>query len=190
MEAALRLVSETDNTALFPWPETGEGLTFAEATHRVRDVLDERDGLVTLTRKQAAENARLQRRIEEEADPNSHGQGAEIVALIERWKRGADHPGSKISADRVKLVKARLKDGYQIASEEWLPDHVTLELAVDGICAHRFVCNGQRSRSGSLAQRHDRLGIALGGGEKVEEFARLGYKARKAGWTPEGGWPS
>ena len=94
---------------------------------------------------------------------------------------------TKISADRVKLVKVRLRDGYPIASEEPVP---TLELAVDGICAYPYVVNGQRVPTGKPSQRLDRLGIALAGGGSVENFARLGYQARKAGWTPSGGWPS
>ena len=132
------------------------------------------------TRKLEEERARL-RRIAEEDDPAAHPLGKEIVALIERWKLGAGHAKSKTSADRVKAVKARLKDGYSIEQ---------LELAVDGICAYPFVTNGGRARSGQPSNRHDRLGICLGGGEKVEEFARLGHAARKAGWTPEEGWPT
>ena len=61
---------------------------------------------------------------------------------------------------------------------------------IDGIAAHPFVVNGQRVPTGKPSQRHDRLGIALGGGEEVEKFARLGYAARKAGWRPETGWPT
>lgn len=181
MEAALRLVSDSDQAPVLPWPETGEALTIEQAIHKVRDVIDERDGLVTLTRKQAKENAALQRRIAEDEDPNSHPRGAEIVELIQRWMRGTGHAKSKVSADRVKLVKARIKDGYEISAEEWLPDIPTLELAVDGIASHPFVVNGTRVPTGPKASRHDRLGIALGGGEKVEEFSRLGYKARKNG---------
>lgn len=175
----------------FLWPDgSGEILSLADATYRIRDLLDERDGLLTLTAKQARENARLARRVAEDEDPNAHPQGAEIVALIERWKLGAGHPKSKVSADRVKLVKARIKDGYAITDDDPFPDHATLELAIDGIAAHPFVVNGQRVPAGKPSQRHDRLGIALGGGEEVEKFARLGYAARKAGWRPETGWPT
>lgn len=190
MEAApnLRLVGD-DAASSFPWPETGEMLSIADAHYRIRDLQDERDGLLKLTAKQARENAALQRRVAEDEDPATHPQGAEIVAVIERWRTGAGHPQARISADRVKLVKARIKDGYPITAEEPLPSEPTLELAVDGICSHPFVTNGGRARSGQPSNRHDRLGICLGGGEKLEEFARLGYMARRAGWTPEEGWP-
>ncbi len=180
-EPALRLVSDTDQVPVIPWPETGEALTIDQALHRVRDLLDERDGLVVLTRRQAKDNAQIERKLIEEADPASHPRGQEIVDLVERWKRGVGHPKAKISADRVKLVKARIKDGYPLGSEEWLPTEATLELAIDGLCAHPYVVSGQRVPLGNPSQRHDRIGIALAGGEKVEEFARLGYKARRDG---------
>lgn len=188
MEAALRLVSDT--TPGFPWPGTGESLSVEEAHRRIADLIDARDGLLALTEKQARDNRRLERRIEVEEDPHSHPQGAEIVALIERWKAATGHAKSKVSADRVKAVKARVKDGYAITDDDPFPDHATLELAIDGIAAHPFVVNGQRVPTGKPSQRHDRLGIALGGGEEVEKFARLGYAARKAGWRPETGWPT
>jgi len=175
----------------FLWPDgSGEILSLADATYRIRDLLDERDGLLTLTAKQARENARLARRVAEDEDPNAHPQGAEIVALIERWKLGAGHPKAKVSADRVKLVKARISDGYPITDDDPLPGHATLELAVDGLCAHRYVVNGHRVPDGTGSQLHDRLGICLAGGEAVEKFARLGYAARRAGWTPAEGWPA
>lgn len=168
------------------WPDgTGELLSVSDATHRIRDLLDERDGLIATTQRQAREIGRLQRRIAEDEDPDSHPQGAEIVALIDRWKAGSGHHKARTSADRIKLVKARIKDGYAVTSDDPLPTEATLELAVDGICAFPYVVNGHRQNHGSPAQRHDRLGIALEGGEAVEKFARLGYAARRAGWRPE-----
>lgn len=188
MEAALRLVSDT--APGFPWPGTGESLSVEEAHRRIADLIDARDGLLALTEKQARDNRRLEKRIEVEEDPHSHPQGAEIVALIERWKAATGHAKSKVSADRVKLVKARIKDGYAITDDDPLPGHATLELAVDGLCAHRYVVNGHRVPDGTGSQLHDRLGICLAGGEAVEKFARLGYAARRAGWTPAEGWPA
>lgn len=157
-------------------PDTGE---VEERDSLIADLEDRIEGYRKTCDKQAREIGALARRIAEEDDPAAHPLGKEIVALIERWKLGAGHAKSKTSADRVKAVKARLKDGYSIEQ---------LELAVDGICAYPFVTNGGRARTGQPSNRHDRLGIALGGGEKVEEFTRLGYAARKAGWTPEQGW--
>lgn len=176
----LRLVGDTA-VDTFPWPETGELVSFIDATYRIRDLIDERDGLLKLTAKQARENAALARRVAEDESAESHAKGREIVELIERWKRVTGHVKSKTSGDRIKLVKARLKDSYSVEQ---------LELAVDGIGAFPFVTNGRRTRIGQPSNRHDRLGICLGGGEKVEEFARLGHAARKAGWTPEEGWPT
>lgn len=139
------------------------------------------DGLGSLP-EPSREQGRIARRIAEEDDPNSHPLGREIVVLIERWKLASGHAKSKTSADRVKLVKARLKDDYSIEQ---------LELAIDGIAAYPYVgTGGQRFSKGKPGQRHDRLGIALGGGEAVEKFAVLGHEARGKGWTPEGGWPA
>ncbi len=145
----------------------------------VADLEDKVEGYRKTVEKQAREIGTLSRRIQQDEDPNSHPLGKEIVELVERWKQATGHPKSKTSADRVKLIKARLKDGYSL-------DH--LELAIDGIAAFRFVVNGQRSQTGKPSQLHDRLGICLGGGEAVEKFALYGHEARKAGWTLEG-WP-
>ena len=165
--------------------ETGEVVTDCpdcrDKDYKLRDLEDKVAGLMATVEKQARTIGALERRIAEEEDPNSHPKGKEIVAVIERWKRATGHTKAKVSADRVKLVKARLKDGYELTSEEWLPSEPTIELAIDGIAAFPYVVNGKRERTGKPSQRHDRLGIALAGGEKVEEFARLGYRARQEG---------
>lgn len=186
MSANLRLVTDAGD---FPWPDTGELIPATEAVHRIRDLEDRLAGYKRTIDKQAREIGVLARRVAEDEDPAAHPNGPEIVALIERWRSGAHHPQARISADRVKLVKARIRDGYPITADEHLPSEPTLELAVDGICSHPFVTNGGRAPTGKPSNRHDRLGICLGGGESVESFARLGHAARKAGWTPEGGWP-
>lgn len=165
-------------------PETGEvhdGPSYSDLLHQTRDLEDQLAGFKVTCEKQAREIGSLRRRIADDEDPTTHPQGKEIVALIERWMRGTRHNKAKVSADRVKLVKSRLRDGYPLTSDDEYPAEATLELAVDGIAAYPFVVNGQRVREGKPSQRHDRLGIALAGGEKVEEFARLGYQARKAG---------
>lgn len=179
MEATshLRLVDDTS----FPWPETGELLSLPDATYRIRDLIDERDGLLKLTVKQARENAALARRVAEDESAESHAKGREIVELIERWKRAAGHAKSKTSGDRIKLVKARLKDGYSVEQ---------IALAIDGLAAHPYVVNAQRRPQGKDSQRYDQLKHALNGGQDLERFANLGHNARKAGWTPEGGWPA
>lgn len=126
------------------------------------------------------ENTKLLRKIRRlESDREKERQGdpnrSLILALIERWKRATGHTRSNANAaDRFDLAKARLKEGYT-------PEQ--LELAIDGIGAFRYVINGQRVRDGKASQRHDRLGIALGGGEAVERFANLGAQARKQGLT-------
>lgn len=182
MEAAkanLRLVGDTAADT-FPWPETGELLSFTDAHSRIEDLKDRVAGMHAEVERLARDKVRLERRIAADEDPTNHAQGAEIVALIERWKQATGHTKSKVSGDRVKAVKARLAEDYTIEQ---------LELALDGIAAFPYVgTGGQRFREGKKAQRHDRIGIALGGGEAVERFAVLGHEARAKGWTPEG-WP-
>lgn len=142
---------------------------------QIADLEDKNAGLLRTVEAQARKIGSLERAIRIDEDPLTHPKGQEIVELIERWKAGAGHPKSKTSADRVKVVKARLADGYSIEQ---------LELAIDGICAYPYVgTGGQRFARGNPAQRHDRLGIALGGGEAVEKFANLGAEARKNGWS-------
>lgn len=187
MEAApnLRLVGD-DAASSFPWPETGEMLSIADAHYRIRDLQDEREGLLELTAKQAGENAVLSRRIAGDEDPMRES-AAPARRIVERWL--VHHPRAVLTKGRVKMVRARLADGYALDSEKWLPDHPTLELAVDGVAAFPFLLFGKRKREGAASQRYDDLKDALGDGAKVEESARAGYRARKAGWTPEEGWP-
>lgn len=179
MEAATHLRPVKDSDLLVD-PSTGQAV---DAAYKIRDLEDERVGLISTIEKQARTIGQLERRVTEEEDPNSHPKGKEIVGVIERWMRGSGHTKAKVSADRIKLVKSRLRDSYELSTDEWLPEGPTIELAVDGICAFPYVVNGQRKREGQSSQRHDRLGIALAGGEKVEEFSRLGYLARKNGWV-------
>lgn len=103
-----------------------------------------------------------------EADP----QRQIILGLIELWARVTKHPRANIYAgDRFDHIKARLREGYT-------PEQI--ELAIEGLGAFPFVGPAGRMRSGKPSQRHDRLGIALSGGEAVERFCNLGYQARKA----------
>jgi hypothetical protein len=100
-----------------------------------------------------------------------------ILALIERWKLVTGHPRSNVNAnDRFDLIRSRLREGYT-------PQQV--EMAIDGIGAYPYVVGpGERAREGEPKQRHDRLGICLGCGEKLEHFAVLGWEARRNGGIP------
>lgn len=157
----------------FPWPDdSGELISIETAIDRIRGLMYENEGLVKLTKKQAKENAQLSRRIQEDADPMRHPKGADIVKLIERWKRATGHEKSKTSADRVKLIKARLSDEYSVEQ---------IALAIDGLACFPFVVNAQRKSEGKPSQRFDQLEHALKGGQKLERFAVLGHQARQAG---------
>lgn len=122
-----------------------------------------------------AANRRLHRQIKElqrnrDAERAVDPERWEIKRLIELWKTETGHTKSRTSADRFDLVKARLKEGY--SAED-------IELAIVGIGTFRYVTDTGRSREGTPKERHDRLGIALGGGEALERFANLGAEARK-----------
>lgn len=107
------------------------------------------------------------RAAEREKDP----QRAEIMRLIELWKLRTNHPRANVNAgDRFDVVKARLMEGYSVEQ---------IELAIEGISAWPYVGPEGRMRAGKATQRHDRLGIALGGGESLERFGVLGWQARK-----------
>lgn len=138
-----------------------------DACPRCVALADELVGLRQTLDMQARKIGRLEREAADD-DHESHPQRKEIADLIERWKQVTGHPRAKLSKDRFDVVKARLKDGYTLEQ---------LRLAIDGIGAYPFVVNGSRRREGAPSQRHDKLSIALGGGEAVERFANLGARA-------------
>ena len=162
----LRAVTTAD---LLVDPSTGEPV---DASYRVRDLEDQLAGMVTTVEKQARMIGSLERRVTQEEDIESHPRGSEIVALIDRWKARCRHEKARTSADRVKLVKARLKDGYSPAE---------IAMAIDGLASVPYVVNAQRRAEGNESQRYDQLKHALNGGQDLERFVNLGYQARKAG---------
>lgn len=108
---------------------------------------------------------------DQEAARKADPQRAVILGLIDAWRRHTSHPKANVNAgDRFDVVKARLAEGY--APEQ-------IELAIIGIGAYRYVGPEGRMRAGKATQRHDRLGIAIGGGESLERFAVLGHQAKK-----------
>jgi hypothetical protein len=150
---------------LYTHPETGE--VFAP----VEDLENAESELRKLRRRVKAYERREQEiRLE---DPNRQL----ILSLIERWKRVTNHPNSNANAnDRFDLIRSRLKEGYK-------PEQIAL--AIDGIGAYPYVTGpGQRAREGKPSQRYDRLGLCLGCGEKLEEFANRGWAARRNGGIP------
>jgi hypothetical protein len=183
MSAVPHLRPVTDDDLLVN-PATGEPV---DASYRIRDLEDELSGYKATCSKQARQIGALTRRLDALEDPDHQPANSEVIALIERWRTA--HPKATVSRDRVKLVKARLADGFLMDSEDELPSHPTLELAVDGVLSHPFLVFGKRRREGAKSNRYDDLKDALGDAAKVEESARAGYLARKQGWTLEGGWP-
>lgn len=158
-KAHLRAVVEGETGELFVQPcprcidvELGD---LENAERRIRKL--ERE-------KRALEADQIAKR---EADP----QRQVILDLIDKWRRCTGHPRANLYAgDRFDHVKARLREDYS-------PEQI--ELALEGIGAFPYVGPEGRMRTGTPGQRHDRLGIALGGGESLERFCNLGYQARK-----------
>lgn len=143
--------------------ETGEQL--AECPECLeRD--DKIAGLTVTLHSQAGLIGKMRAELEERLE--NHPRKAEITDLIDHWRKATGHPRSKVSADRVKLVADRFKDGYS-------PE--TLKLAIDGLAAFPYRHYGDRKATGTQAQRDDKLSTALDSGEAVERFANLGHKA-------------
>lgn len=117
--------------------------------------------------KKALQEDKQSKREAEQATP----EGQRVLALIDHWRVCTGHPKANLyAADRYDMIKARLREGYT---------HDQIELAIEGLGAYRYVGPSGRMKTGKPDQRHDRLGIALGGGEDLERLANLGYKARK-----------
>ena len=147
---------------------TGE---LIETDRRIADLEDKVAGLQTTLGMQARKLGQYERE-KAKADPRMDSRYGELKKIVNRWKRATGHEKSMISDDRLKLVRARLKDGYTIEQ---------IELAIDGLAACPYVVDAQRVRTGKPSQRYDQLEHALKGGAKLERFAVLGHKARKAG---------
>ncbi len=187
-EPALRLVGDTAADT-FPWPGTGEMLSFRDAHYRIDEQAEKNAALHKLVESQAVSIRRLEKRVAEDEDPATHPQGAEIVALIDLWRNGTGHKKAKIGVARLRMVRARIKDGFAITLDEGADPEPTLELAVIGICAYPFRVFDRRYRDGNPSNRDDDLSAAMKDEKHVEAMARLGFKALREGWTPEGGWP-
>jgi hypothetical protein len=127
-------------------------------------------GAMTTIRDQNKRIGRLEREIQRQAEAErSHPQHKQILEVIERWKTGTGHPNAKASADRVRLIRARLKDDYTF-------EHI--ELAIDGLIANPFRHYGTPRGAGEPSERADQLDVALGSGKSLEMYANLGARAR------------
>lgn len=186
-EPALRVVGP-DHKAVAKDVAKGDLIIVSTDGEPVAHAKDTIVGLLKLLEGAGKTIGSLERRVQEDADPNHHTKGREIVALIERWKRGTGKKTAKAGAQRVKLIKSRLKDGYPITSDDWLPAEPTLELAVDGLCAFPYRVFDRRQREGKKVNLDNDLTAALKDEKHVEQMARLGYQARKDGlvtWQEE-----
>lgn len=178
MSANLRLVSDNPD-ANFPWPLTGELISIPDAHARIKELHEGKEAMKRLIEEREVKYRRMQKQLEEEADPRNQPNGKERVAVVEYWREVCGKQRSVVSKDRVKMAGARLGDGYTVEQ---------LKLALDGLASHPYRVYDNRLREGRPQDRHDQLKDALGDSEKVEAMANLGHQARRQGWTPSHGW--
>ena len=157
-----------------------------ELEYELRDRDDRCEGYRKTVDKQAREIGALSRKLADEDGVENHPAGTDITALIDLWRGGTGHLKAKAGKTRIKMVKARLADGYPLKAD----DEASLELAVIGLCSHPYRVFDRRGRTGRPSDRDDDLSAALKDEKHVETLARLGWKAKQAGWTAEGGWPN
>lgn len=152
----------------------------------VTDPADTIAGLLRTVEQQGTRIGSLERRVEADGDIDREPKGKEIRALFERWQKATGRTGTKLGKPRVKLVKARLRDGFPITSSETEP---TLELAIDGVAAYPYRVYNRRQKEGRPSDLDNGFDRALQDEKHVEELSRYGWKARQEGWTVENGWP-
>jgi hypothetical protein len=147
---------------------------------------EEITGLEETIRLQAGTIGRLRRQVEQVDSIDTDPKGREIRALFKRHQKATGKTNTKLGKPRVKLVRARLRDGFPFASEEAEP---TLELAIDGVAAFPYRVFNRRERTGRPSDLDNGFDRALQDEKHVEELSRYGWKAKQAGWTVEDGWP-
>lgn len=170
-------------------PETGE---VHHVDARIADLEDELAGAKKTIAAQNRIIGTQERKIKaEEGDPvRGDKEEAKFRALGERWKLASGKKNAVIGKPRLKLMKARRNDGFPITQPDDAEPMATLELAIDGLCAYPYRVYDKRYREGRKQDLDNAIDSALKDEKHVEECARLGWKARQEGWTPEGGWPN
>lgn len=91
-------------------------------------------------------------RVSEKGDDN-----AAVKRIFARWQRTLDHPHARLTPDRVRAVKARLREGYTEAQ---------INAAIDGCAASPFHVGENEQGT-----RYDDLTLICRSGSKLESFA-------------------
>lgn len=135
-----------------------------------------------------AELRRTRRRLKayersKEEQRAAYSERPKVLSVIRYYAELSGHPRLNINAaDRFDMVVARRREQYPFGDPlEEAPESpcATICLAIEGLVAFPYVGpHGRQSHNGSGSKRHDRLGIALGAGEDLERFARLGWMVR------------
>jgi hypothetical protein len=138
-----------------------------------------------------AELRKARRRIKayerrEEDKRAAYSERNKVLAVIRYYAELTGHSNLNVNAaDRFDMIVQRRKEQYPFGDPlEQAPETpcATICLAVEGLANFPYVGpHGRQSHNGRGSKRHDRLGIALGAGEDLERFARLGWKARMNG---------
>lgn len=81
-------------------------------------------------------------------------QRAVVAELFAHWQTVCQHPQAKPTPERLRAIRARLRDGYTAAQ---------VRQAIDGAARHPFI--DQRGK------RHDDLTLICRNGSKLEDFA-------------------
>src|SRR5512143_1258489 len=138
-----------------------------------------------------AELRRARRRIKayergKEKEREAYREREKVLATIRYYAELTGLPNMNINAgDRFDMFVQRRKEQYPFGDPLEAPPKepcATICLAIEGLAAFPFVGPaGRQSHNGRGSKRFDRMGIALGKGEDLERFARLGYLARRSG---------
>lgn len=89
----------------------------------------------------------------------------EVNEVFEYWKERMGHERARMDAARLKVIRARLADGYEVAD---------LCLAIDGCAASAFHM-GENDRG----QRYDSITLILRDADHVDKFVRAGETAHR-----------
>ncbi len=136
-----------------------------------------------------AELRKVRRRVKalergKEKEREAYRERSKVIAAITYYAELTGHPNMNVNAsDRFDMIVQRRKEQYPFGDPlEEAPQEpcATICLAIEGLAAFPYVGpQGRQSHNGGGSKKHDRMGIALGAGEDLERFARLGWLARR-----------
>ena len=94
-----------------------------------------------------------------------------ITRIFDRWKRTLDHPQARLTPDRVRVIKARMREGYTERQ---------IMLAIEGCAASPYHIGENDSGT-----RYDDLTLICRSGSKLEAFVEKAGGGDIPAQTPE-----